>query len=1497
MQTKNYTVSLDIGTNSVGWAVLNQDFTLAKGNKRITSTIGGNSRTRTNLWGVRLFDEADTAETARSKRGMRRRIERRKKRLKYLREIFEPYMGFDPSFFIRMEESFFQKDDTDNKTIDTSYPLFQGTTGEGESFVNEKDYYKTYPTIYHLRQRLIQDCTQADIRLVYLALHHILKFRGHFVNQGQVFNLENINVTTSLEELLTTYNNLQGEEFAFSYESQYLTQANTILTNRNTSKSKKAYDMASLYSVADKDEYYDRYEGTVSKTKKWLEDKDKQQKALFTAIVGNGIDISKIFANEDYNNKNNDEMPKHDDFKYSREDFEDKLAKLEALITPTEYEILALGKKVYEAIVLCNILTASTLSASMVQKFCNHKVQLSQLKAIAKNISNNMWHKIFKKDGLYTAFIEGVGNPAKVTNRDDSKKARRKKFNKVTNRDDFYKALREAFNIDTSKIRNKDDMDAFHNSVLEQLQSKATIDPQHHLALAQMAVDMELETYLPKQRMSDNGAIPYQVHEYELKKIIENQKQYYPFLGEVVQVEEEDDEGKKSYKEEYKIQTLMKFRIPYYVGPLTHATHGKEGERKTDKSRFAWMQKKPGMESINITPWNFNQVVDKERSASEFIERMTSFCTYLPHEKVLPDNSLTYQEFKIYNELIISGWKDNKGKKHYFTPEMRAKIIDCLFKKHKKVTAEKMTEFLDSYGYAHIKPHDLFGIDVVAKSPSYNTSYSTYIDLMRCEISEQTIEEHRREFEQIIKWITIFEDKKILKKTIIQANQNEWDNFLTPPQIKELTRLRYTGWGRMSAKFLTGICHSNGKTILQNLKEENYNNLMRLIEDDKIKEAIQEAEVEGRDVKALEYGLVEDLAGSPALKKGIWQSLKIIQELEEYLGRENISKVVIEMARSEGGSRTKTRKRQLEELYARFTEKTDGESIQREVQVNLDETDQNVIQKSERHFLYFLQNGKCMYSGKSLDISDLSSYEVDHIIPQTYIKDDSFDNKVLVLRTENQNKGGDVPSQEIIRKMKWMWELLAKAGMVSQRKLANLKLGKISDEQKEGFINRQLVETRQITKHVANILTSHFAETGIEVLTPKAGLTNQLREGVLYIPTSEFDFKNEIDKGTHFEYDGREYLPGGGGEFIESSYNNSNLVKVHFHEGYKKNRNINDYHHAHDAYLNGIVANYIYHTRPDLKNMWVYGRYQRKAERETGRTASQRNAYFKQLLTSMAYPQWELLYDDEYIHLDRDQTFAMIRKTLGYRNVNITKKIEMQLGKFGDESVYRKGDANAVPAKRNQDPTRYGGTKGAISAFTVVIRNKKGEIKPVSIPAMLANDYKKTSDKLDMVKRLYPKDGVQEIVLPVVPKHTKYILPNGAPRLLASFQEAQSGSQMPTMSIATETSTPEEMLESYDVLAEFIAKNKLFTESKISLLTTTMREYFLTMDRTVDEKMAVIKEMQRVTKGSNQGLKALQKAGLGTTAQQLKSGNAIEVNTTLIHQSLTGLYETRITLQ
>lgn len=73
--------------------------------------------------------------------------------------------------------------------------------------------------------------------------------------------------------------------------------------------------------------------------------------------------------------------------------------------------------------------------------------------------------------------------------------------------------------------------------------------------------------------------------------ILRRQGEFYPFLKE----------------NQDKIERILTFKIPYYVGPLA---------RKD--SRFAWAEFKS---DEKITPWNFEEVVDKEVSAEKFIQR------------------------------------------------------------------------------------------------------------------------------------------------------------------------------------------------------------------------------------------------------------------------------------------------------------------------------------------------------------------------------------------------------------------------------------------------------------------------------------------------------------------------------------------------------------------------------------------------------------------------------------------------------------------------------------------------------------------------------------------------------------------------------------------------------------------------------------------------------------------------------------------------------------
>ena len=65
MKEREYYLGLDLGTSSVGWAVTDKQYNLIRAKGK-------------DLWGVRLFEEADTAAGRRVYRIARRRREREK---------------------------------------------------------------------------------------------------------------------------------------------------------------------------------------------------------------------------------------------------------------------------------------------------------------------------------------------------------------------------------------------------------------------------------------------------------------------------------------------------------------------------------------------------------------------------------------------------------------------------------------------------------------------------------------------------------------------------------------------------------------------------------------------------------------------------------------------------------------------------------------------------------------------------------------------------------------------------------------------------------------------------------------------------------------------------------------------------------------------------------------------------------------------------------------------------------------------------------------------------------------------------------------------------------------------------------------------------------------------------------------------------------------------------------------------------------------------------
>ena len=117
-----YYIGLDVGTNSVGWAVTNEDYDLLR--------LKGK-----HAWGARIFSEANDKKTRRGFRSARRRVARRKYRINLLNDIFAKEISeIDNTFFARLDNASYLF--VDKQNLGLSRNLLFKTHEE------EKEFYK-----------------------------------------------------------------------------------------------------------------------------------------------------------------------------------------------------------------------------------------------------------------------------------------------------------------------------------------------------------------------------------------------------------------------------------------------------------------------------------------------------------------------------------------------------------------------------------------------------------------------------------------------------------------------------------------------------------------------------------------------------------------------------------------------------------------------------------------------------------------------------------------------------------------------------------------------------------------------------------------------------------------------------------------------------------------------------------------------------------------------------------------------------------------------------------------------------------------------------------------------------------------------------------------------------------------------------------------------------------------------------------------------------------
>ena len=906
-------------------------------------------------------------------------------------------------------------------------------------------YHKDYPTIHHLISELIKNPSPHDSRLVYLACAWLIAHRGHFLSNISEDHIEEGLKFEIVYDEMIDY--LRSIDVPDSYLDVWVNADKELLGNALAKKTRitnKQKDIAeAIYGARKPPKKVNPEEGLQI-----------NMEGLIKLLSGGKISLKDLFGNESYDDLGSISVNEEDE-------------KIEAVISTLgdDGELIRIAKSIYDWSLLRQLIGegGTLISDAKIHVYNQHKEDLKFLKMFVRKYIPEKYDEIFNDTNPeidnYVAYSGNIkGSKGNLSEK--------KKNIKNKPKEKFYDYLRKQIKDIVPEDADKEDYDKMLGAI-------------------------ETGSFLPKQVDGDNRVLPYQLYYVELKKILENASKYISFLNE------KDADG---YSGTDKILSLMKFRVPYFVGPLNSTEYG-------------WAVLKEGKTAETVLPWNFEKMVDFDKSEDGFIKKMLNSCTYLPEEDVLPKQSLLYQKFEVLNEINNIKIQGNE-----IDVCIKQSIYEKLFSIKKKVTPKDIKEYLVANDFCQQQDADtISGIDETIKS-----SLSSAIQFKRLFESKAIT---RSDAERIIERRTFTEDKSRFVKWL-----NKEYSHLKKEDIDYLSRLKFTDFGRLSEKLLCGITGTNVETgetgtVMHFLWETNDNLSNILLSDNyTFKEDIEEENRAyfKKNPRTLDARL-DDMRVSNTVKRQIYRTMDVVNDVTKAIGKAP-KKVFVEMARGgkpeQKGKRTQSRKDQLIELYKNI----DNEDV-RYLQKQLEEMGDRAetMLQSESLFLYYTQLGKCMYSGEPINVAKLKdgTYNIDHIYPQSRVKDDSIlNNKVLVKSEINFSKQNDIVNSSIRHSMRPYWEMLRQNGLITEEKFNRLTRSKpFTDDEKWGFINRQLVETRQSTKVIAEILKERFPDS--EIVYVKAGLVS--------------DFRKEY-----------------------------NLLK---------SRSVNDLHHAKDAYLNIVCGN------------------------------------------------------------------------------------------------------------------------------------------------------------------------------------------------------------------------------------------------------------------------------------------------------------------------------------
>jgi CRISPR-associated endonuclease Csn1 len=469
---------------------------------------------------------------------------------------------------------------------------------------------------------------------------------------------------------------------------------------------------------------------------------------------------------------------------------------------------------------------------------------------------------------------------------------------------------------------------------------------------------------------------------------------------------------------------------------------------------------------------------------TSMIERLRGKCTYFPEQLRLPKMSFSADLFNLLsgdlNKIQLNG--------EFLSFEEKEALVNEFILKGKNLTIPQILKFKGLPENTDVKG---YRIDLKMDSPTF-TDFKGYKELLKIFKANNlplSLLENIDFVDGIIEILTA-EKSYARRESQLRELLQDYNEELVSRIIASLIEsTQFNGYHSLSKKAIDAILdelwHTN-KNQMQIFTEKG-------MDEQRLKRFTNQKNIAFDDEAIL----------STVAKRAHREAIKIVNIIRKKYGE--LDTIVVETAREKNSDEKRKQ-------YADFQRKI-GKHEKDMVKL-LGVKKLSDLRLSPKQLLalklWESQDGRCIYSSKSISIHDIISnpylFEIDHIIPISISFDDSQANKVLCYHGENQNKGQKTPYQyfssgkanQTFDQFKLIVTNLYKSRKITSKKrdyLLEIRDVQNNDELQKQFINRNLVDTQYAMRSFSMTLRSFFKHKEIDtkVLSIKGSFTAAIR--------------------------------------------------------------------------------------------------------------------------------------------------------------------------------------------------------------------------------------------------------------------------------------------------------------------------------------------------------------------------------------------------------------------